>query len=490
MTNISTRNKHLLWASIGVGVLLVGGFGWLSWRDWTEVQETAEASAALQAKITRSEAEIRKIPALEENVLVLRERVKEYVTILPDDAEVTALVDKLTEFAKDSGAEITKLDDTVVKQRLNRKEKAAEAFDRVTFKLSLVATCDEYLTFLDLFENKYERFVNIPSFKVAAFDDRGRQESGSAPERAHKIDLDLETYVYNSKSRGGDMVSIPKERQKLEKLRELGRLEASAGDLKPVRYDLQPVQGRRDPFVDPRLVHAPDGKVPEEERRRQLKTLDELKNRLKEIVEAVKKEEGQADAVRRLQMQEANDARILELDAEVTRLAQAEWFTVPEYAAEADSAVVAPLKALKEQRGAPGLLKVGPQEIEERVASLEAALASGDYRKAVTLAQELQQLRARIKDDERLIPIFQRAEDAGRKAATFLEFAAMDFRFGGCVCFAADPSQSVIIINERSFSPGETVADGLVITSITAHDIAFDFRGVSVTRRHAVDGGR
>jgi hypothetical protein len=114
----------------------------------------------------------------------------------------------------------------------------------------------------------------------------------------------------------------------------------------------------------------------------------------------------------------------------------------------------------------------------------------GDYKKVLSLHQEVNQLRQRSLQDDRFVPLYQRADEAGRRAATFLEFAGMDFRFGGCVCYKTDPAQSVIIINDRSFSPGETVADGLVITSITANDVAFDFRGVPVTRRHAQDGAR
>ncbi len=43
-------------------------------------------------------------------------------------------------------------------------------------------------------------------------------------------------------------------------------------------------------------------------------------------------------------------------------------------------------------------------------------------------------------------PVLELAKLAG----THLDFEKMEFRFGGCVCYAADPKQSVIIIDDKS----------------------------------------
>ena len=55
--------------------------------------------------------------------------------------------------------------------------------------------------------------------------------------------------------------------------------------------------------------------------------------------------------------------------------------------------------------------------------------------------------------------------------------------FGGCVYRRKSPGDSVVIINQRSFSPGEMIEEGLVVKSIAAGEVTFDFRGITVTRR-------
>ena len=89
-------------------VLALGGFGYFTWVDMDHMEELDQASASLDAKIRKADGEIRNIPALEDRVLILREQVKEYVTILPDDAEIHAFVDQLTRFETESGVVVTR----------------------------------------------------------------------------------------------------------------------------------------------------------------------------------------------------------------------------------------------------------------------------------------------------------------------------------------------------------------------------------------------
>ncbi len=154
MLNLKDKNKQLLFGSLAAGVVLVGVAGWLSFRDWSEVEELRAASEGLRGQIGKADGEIATIPRFEDEVLILRENLNDYVAILPDDNQIHAFVDQLVTFAGKAGVEITKLDDTAAKQRRVRKDKAREAFDRVTYKLSLHATADELLAFVDSFDRR------------------------------------------------------------------------------------------------------------------------------------------------------------------------------------------------------------------------------------------------------------------------------------------------------------------------------------------------
>ncbi len=487
MVNLKDPNKRLLAVAVGSVVVALGVFGWLSWSDLQAIDGLHEEHETLRAKLAKAETEIRQIPGLEDEVLILRERVKEYVTILPDDSEVNRLVDDLSTFAGDSGVTVTVLDDTQAKQRKVRQSKTREAFDRITYKVKLTAGTEGFLKFLDSFENKYGRFVNIPTLKIKGGDETPTE--GTAAEPASEIDMDLETYVYNPKTQGVDQVEIPKEDAKLERLRQSGKLDARSTDLALARFDYKPAPDRRDPFVDPRLTLAVNGKVSEEVRRAQLQALEDLKARLAKIDELVAREGKTPDPVQKIQLQGQTNALIRELDVLVTKYAADRFFTLPDYAHDFQDSIETPFRALFEKRGQLGdAITIGRKEIEDRVVAMEQALESGRYEKVVALSQDLAQLRSRVEGQEGMEGLFRRAGEVQRRASLHVEFASRAFAFGGCICYQGDPRQSVVIINEKSYGPGESVEDGLVILSINTTEVVFDFKGITVSRRHSGDG--
>jgi hypothetical protein len=214
-----------------------------------------------------------------------------------------------------------------------------------------------------------------------------------------------------------------------------------------------------------------------------------MRGRLAKLVEALAKEDAVADAVRKIQAQEANSRTIRDLESELLRLAEAKFFTIVEYQKDFNDGVLIPFRALCEKRGHLGApMVIGREEIESRVVSMEAALENGKHDQVVVLYEEVRQLRTRMPSDPALDPLFRRADATKGRASTYLEFAAKELTIGGCVVYANDPRQSVVILNQRSYSPGETVEEGLVITAITPSELTFNFRGVKVSRRHSGDG--
>ena len=151
MLSITNRRQQVLFGSIVCGVAVLGLLGWLIYSDMEEIKETQKSSQTMQGKIRKAEADINTIADFEEQVLILRERVKEYVRILPDDTEIHEFVDKLTQFAQEAGVDLVQLDDTGAQRRAGPKSKKKEAFERVVYKLKLRSPTDSLLRFLSLF---------------------------------------------------------------------------------------------------------------------------------------------------------------------------------------------------------------------------------------------------------------------------------------------------------------------------------------------------
>jgi Tfp pilus assembly protein PilO len=248
-----TRTRTIV---LGVAATFVALLGWLTWSDFQALEAARRETETARAATVKAQADIRTIPQLEEDVLVVRETVKRHVAILPDEKDINGFVERLSSFATDAGVKIVKLDDQEARARNSRQgKKATAAFDRISYKLSLTASTDSVLKFLDLFEN-HERFVKIPVFKVAR-----AQETGNAADATasvpNDVDLELETYVYNPFVRAKDPITIPDEGRKLEGLAKRGLLaKVMSESVVPAAWRHDPSMMRRDPFVDPRIASA------------------------------------------------------------------------------------------------------------------------------------------------------------------------------------------------------------------------------------------
>ncbi len=477
-------SKRFVLICAGVAVVALGGFGYLTWTDMERMEALDEESRGLEAAIRKADAEIRTIPTIENRVLTLREQVKNYVTILPDDAEIHAFVDKLTQFETESGVRVTKLDDTQARQRRASRKKSAQAFESIKYKLTLKGTTQQLLAFMDLLENEYERFVRIPSFRVQAFVDRQvGDEDLEDIERQHRIDLELETYIYNPKKRGAGHVAIRNEDAKLEALRESGALDTLGEDIVLVRHDIEPRPDRRDPFVDPRIVIV---RVSEEERQLQEERLRELGRQVADLRGALEDEVGEPNLVKRIALKDANDEFLNKFGKLVNELAEEPFFTAPDLAKEFESEVLGPVRKLMAERGGSGttmLGVLGVRDIKHRVADMEKAARQEDYDAVVNLHEGVQKLRERYQAPESLLPVFERSDALKEMAVAHLGFRAMGLKFGGRVVYPRDPSRAVVIIDGRSFSPGERVNEGLVIKQITSSEVVFDYMGYPMTHR-------
>jgi Tfp pilus assembly protein PilO len=492
VVNLSNPKTRLIVICSAIIALGLGGFGYFVYSDMQRMDELEAETSDLDQKIRRADADIRTIPTREDEVLILRERVKEYVTILPDDSEINAFVDKLAEFERSTGIVYLKLDDAQARARTSRRGETKKTFEDITYKLNVLGTTEQLLAFLDEIENRYDRFVRITKLTIKAHD--GRMGSSKKDEgvdlreivRQHSVDIELETYVYNPKKGGADVVQIKGEAQKLERIREEGRLDA-ADEVALVRYEIERHPGRRDPFVDPRIYLAENSSIPDAERRHQLQVLDDLKGKMVELQGAISKERVE-NVVTKMQIEDANNQVIAALYAEVRKLELEKFFSVPEYVKEFDSAVVVPMRAIAARLDGPAMPGMLPEhDVENRVNLMTKAMEDRQYGRTIELYDEIVKLLSRFTPTEELQPMLTKARSMHDRAKVYRSFDELKFAFGGCIIYSDDPGQAVIIIDGRSFGPGEVVGDSLMIKAITQTEIVFNYQGLEVSRRHGED---
>jgi Tfp pilus assembly protein PilO len=481
VAELTNNHKNLLRVSIIGGVLLSGLFGWLGYQDFQAREATLEVVAQKRAELDRADAQIREIGRLEERIIVLRETVNEYVRILPDDKEINSFVDQLTQFAARSDVRVKKLDDEDVRARSGRNKKGATAaFDRVVYKLSLEGNCEQLLAFMDLFEN-HERFVKISSFKI---EHRETTQEGVDPFSVpHQIDLDLETYVYNPKVKSKDNVVIPQETQKLERLKAAGLVGGDGvPDLVLASYRHEPGLERRDLFFDPRIIGAQKLRATEEERAAQRSMLEEYVSRLQRLAADLAEEAKIENTVRRLQASEKINKDLMAMGADVAKAKADRIFTVEEIRNRFETEVELPFQKMVDGRQ----LKIEDspvlgQQIEECVAKMRVAMDDSRWEEVVTLHDEVTRMSAAVTGADIKVML----KDAGamhKVARAHLDFNARPISFGGAVCFENDPAHAVVIINGRSYAPGESVDQDLVVRAISPASITFEFRGIVLTQ--------
>src|SRR5262245_53353941 len=207
------------------------------------IEEVEQQVTEKKAQVAAADAKIAQIPAIEKDVIILRENLDEYVKILPDTSELTAFVRGLQAFDRQSGVQSTGL---VSKTKSNSK--AVDRFTPIEYSYEMKGTLWQALKFMNLVEN-FERFISIKDFTITSgAKDRGN-DSREGGDVVHQIKMTLLTYQYNGKASGKEAV-IPDYSSQKEALREeiYKRMQAIRID----RYDHRGQGGRRDILVDPR----------------------------------------------------------------------------------------------------------------------------------------------------------------------------------------------------------------------------------------------
>ena len=246
MAKLSENKKLLVIGS--AAVLLTGGALTGVWWAKGKAQEQRDEIAKMRDEMGEADKKIARINDLEKDVIVLRESVREYVKILPEEGELTNFVRNANQFFVQSGLNFKKL---VPGQTSGSK---ASNFDRYTYQIEAEGTVWQFMKFMNSFEN-YERFVNVKNWSITANSNNANLNAVAVTEAMHAISMVVETYVYTG-GRGGKDVVIPGYANRKAGLRE--DIYRNIQTVRFDRYDFKDARGRRDIFVDPREVSLAD----------------------------------------------------------------------------------------------------------------------------------------------------------------------------------------------------------------------------------------
>jgi Tfp pilus assembly protein PilO len=177
--------KQLLILTIAVTALLTGGLGFLVWNDLQTIDEEQEKVTQIRAMIQTAESEIARIPGREFQVIADREIADKEVSFLPGETEIENFWEFLESFAEESGVRISEIASTMSAAKKGRGA-SKSTIQSVPQILSLRATTDEFLRFINLIEN-FDRVINVMEYRIS---------SGEAPD----LDRRWRTRSFRSRS--------------------------------------------------------------------------------------------------------------------------------------------------------------------------------------------------------------------------------------------------------------------------------------------------
>ena len=461
--------KHALLLVLGYAGTLAGA-GAAGYFFYEEYKEARDQEANLKKQADLADIKIKRIPALETDVICLRENLSELVKILPTSKEVNEFVNKLNDFSMESNVQINAL--TPPSKNRNNSKKQKDVFDKVIYKLAMTANIEEFLAFLSLCEG-WERFVRVTSIEVKAGD---WDEDMSREDVVHAVSVELETYAYQ----GGDDPSKSTTILNYDKRKEVLRDEivSRRADIRVERYTLVPNPMRRDPFVDPRrrLTDDGDGGLPYPEQKLLVEDLLTRASELKALTTAVLAKG--TNFIRRLELETEIDQKSLGLKEDLDQAMAARSITDHALKRRVEREVIPLLKELLE-RDQTANAAATLEDLRRYVQDMALLLEQGKYQ-AVLQKNEI--IVGRVDPgslDKEGAELLHLIKKAATQAEVALDFAKKDFEIRGAI--VADTG-SVVVINGHVLQEGDALEDGLVIHHIASDRIEFEYRGVLLAR--------
>ncbi len=462
------NRENKVWAIVfGIGGVMGLGLGALIYLQSEDLVKSEAEVEALRGQVATSRKLIEGTSALEREVIVQREMSQHIRTILPDEEDMNNWVRTIQDFSDDSGVRIRGL-----KKKPDDPRAKGGAFDNVTYTFTLEADAFQYLDFLDLVET-HERFMRVPKMKISAAKRDSVEERGFA---AHKVQVDIETFVYDPNNE-----SAPVKIDGYERKRDLmlGEINRRRQDLTFSAFTYRGARGRRDPWVDPR-VPVEGGSalsVPE-----QMDIVQDLYLRVQAVKEQYVLVEDAQNVIEEMMARDDLEVMLLSLETDVRRLEAENSITYLPSQRRMQLEVVDALFTLRGSLASvEGTRGPSVERLREVLSAMDGHLMDDEYELALDTFSLVAEQLDYIDEDPLRRPFVQKLRRKALVARIVREFEDFEIDVSGVATMEGSPA--VATINGRSMQVGDMLTGDLLIHEIRSNEIQFIYRGVVLARR-------
>jgi Tfp pilus assembly protein PilO len=467
------NEKKLTWTISACAGAAMLGISYLIWSEHESIDAARAATADLRTQIDTSRKLLAGTPQVEKDVIVLRETEQAIKEILPDDKDLYNLHRDLQSFCESSEVRITSIkrkDATA-----NARKKETEAFEKVTYELTLEGDAFRILAFLDRVEG-HTRFLRIPTINWTASAEKTMAETGRA---AHKVKVEVETFVY--KPQGGPQpVKIEGYARKRELL--LGEIAKRREAVSVEHYAYRGARGRRDPWVDPRVpVEGQDpNQLPIQEQSRIVDGLVERVTEAKRLWDSFRKPD--ISIVEQMQLRADFDTKLTSLEENSRQVVADASVSFAPAENRLQREVLEPTAQLRrDYLSVTGPTGPSVENLKQILQTMQRHVDAGQPKLALEAFNTVENSLGGALADPQRKAIAQSLRRSADEARILVDFQQIDLRINGIAI--QDGVPPVVLINGKALSEGDAVSNELVIHGIRPGEIEFVFRGVVLVRR-------
>jgi len=457
-------------AVLGGGGVLGLGLAWLIYSQLGSIADGRAEVEQLRNKVAAARKLIEGTNSLEREVIVQREMSEVMGTILPDNEDMNNWVRTIQGFSDTSAVRIRGL-----KKKNNaagRTKKEQTAFDEVTYAFTLESDAFELLDFLDLVET-HKRFMAVPMFKIAAAKRESVEQTGLA---AHKVNLDIQTFVYEPK---GEAEAVQIEGYERKRDLMVGEINRRRQDLVLSEFTYRGDRGRRDPFVDPRVPVEAGSALSVPEQMEIVQGLVDEMAKVREVWESVKVSQNVIEEM--MARRDLEDA-FARLEENVRRVESEGSISYLPSNRRLQIEVVDALAALRQSiNKTEGTLGPSVEKLREVLEAMNRHFERQEYDLALDAFRVVGDQLDYVEADPLRNPFVERLRKKALVARIVREFEEIDIDVGGVAIAEGGPS--VAMINGTKVAVGDMLPGNLFVNGIRPDEIEFIYRGVVLARR-------